>query len=77
MLSAFDHASPARKQDMAPMMTTSSNQSRQITADSLLRDLAYVLRLAKSVKNEILAERATTNQSLPLFPTAEMETCAV
>lgn len=62
---------------MATTITSASTQSRQTTPDSLLRDLAYVLRLAKSVKCELLAERATTNQSLPLFPAAEKETCAV
>lgn len=34
---------------------------RQATADSLLRDMAFVLKMTRKVKSEMIAERATAS----------------
>ena len=62
---------------MTKTITGQATQVRNMTADAMLRDLAYVLRLAKSVKSELMAERAMTACQQPLFPPVEPEACAV
>lgn len=54
-------------------MTT---QATPTAADRLLRDLAYVLKLAKTVKAEMILERAGLPATQPAFPPVEHDLCA-
>jgi hypothetical protein len=57
-------------------MQAMTTQATPTAADRLLRDLAYVLKLAKTVKAEMILERAGLPATQPAFPPVEHDLCA-
>ena len=49
-----------------------------VNANALLRDIAFVLRMTRNVKSEMMADRATTATNEPeIFMRPEPSVCAV
>ena len=63
---------------MTIFRNTPASSNRQINADALLRDVAFVLRMTRKVKSEMLCEPATaTTSDSEQFTRPEPGVCAV
>lgn len=63
---------------MTIFRNTPASSNRQINADALLRDVAFVLRMTRKVKSEMLSEpAAAASTECDSFTRPEPGVCAV
>jgi hypothetical protein len=63
---------------MTTFRNTPASSNRQVNVDALLRDVAFVLRMTRKVKSEMLCEPASsTSPDSEQFTRPEPGVCAV
>ena len=63
---------------MTHFRNTPKAATTPVNADSLLRDIAFVLRMTRKVKSDMITDRATNATTEPeVYTRPEPNTCAV
>jgi hypothetical protein len=75
---SLNHSPKKRNPVMTTFRHTPAPAVTAASADSLLRDMAFVLRMTRKVKTEMIAERATAASNEPeTYSQTEPEVCAI